>query len=132
MSKGKANPRRQNGSARTKIRQALKATGGPCDLCGQPIDYSLPHFHPDAFEVDEKVPVSLGGNPLDMDNVQRAHRKCNLERGNMTMQQWWRYVELKAQGMDKAEARKRACSRSRKPAERRATVADPYPTSRDW
>lgn len=33
-------------------------------------------------EVDEIVPVSLGGNPLDRSNVRLAHRECNRRRGN--------------------------------------------------
>lgn len=132
MSRNGSNPRRKNGAARTKLREKLKASGGPCALCGGAIDYSLPHFHPDAFEVDEIVPVSLGGNPLDINNVQRAHRRCNQERGNMTMQQWWRYVELKAQGLTKDEAKKRACVRVRDVAAAPIPAQDLYPTSRDW
>lgn len=45
-------------------------------------DYSLPAGHPMAFEVDEIVPVSRGGDPLDFDNTQPAHRSCNLRKGN--------------------------------------------------
>jgi 5-methylcytosine-specific restriction endonuclease McrA len=35
-----------------------------------------------SFEVDEIVPVSRGGNPLDFDNTQPAHRICNQKKGN--------------------------------------------------
>ena len=35
-----------------------------------------------SFEVDEIVPVSLGGDPLDFANVAAAHRICNQRRGN--------------------------------------------------
>ena len=37
-----------------------------------------------SFEVDEIIPVSLGGNPLDRSNVDAAHRICNERRGNGT------------------------------------------------
>lgn len=47
-----------------------------------PIDYSLPAGHPMSFEVDEIVPVSMGGSPFDRDNVDAAHRICNQRRGN--------------------------------------------------
>lgn len=35
-----------------------------------------------SFEVDEIVPVSLGGSPVDRGNVAAAHRICNQKRGN--------------------------------------------------
>ena len=54
----------------------------PCAICGRPIDYSLPAGHPMSFEVDEIVPVSLGGSELDWRNLQPAHRICNERKGN--------------------------------------------------
>ena len=75
-------PRNSNGNARRKLRARLRAEGRPCHICGQPIDYSLPAGHPWSFEVDEIVPVSRGGSPLDYRNVGAAHRICNQRRGN--------------------------------------------------
>lgn len=71
-----------NGAARRKVRAWLRAQGRPCHICGMAIDYSLPAGHPMSFEVDEIVPVSLGGSPYDRDNVAAAHRICNERRGN--------------------------------------------------
>ncbi len=71
-----------NGNARRKVRAWLKDQGGPCHICGGAIDYSLPAGHPMSFEVDEIVPVSLGGSPTDPANVAPAHRICNERRGN--------------------------------------------------
>jgi hypothetical protein len=34
-----------------------------------------------SFEVDEIVPVSKGGDPLDFANTQPAHRICNQRKG---------------------------------------------------
>ena len=76
------NPRNRNGNARRKLRARLRAEGRPCHICGQPIDYSLPSGDPWSFEVDELLPVSRGGNPLDYSNVDAAHRICNQRRGN--------------------------------------------------
>ena len=45
-------------------------------------DYSLPAGHPMSFEVDEIVPVSKGGDPLDFENTQPTHRVCNQRKGN--------------------------------------------------
>lgn len=77
-----ANPRVSNGAARRALREWLRAQGRPCHICGGAIDYSLPSGHPMSFEVDEIVPVSLGGDPLDRENVDAAHRVCNQRRGN--------------------------------------------------
>ena len=87
---GKPNPRRANGSGRSKLRRWLASQGRPCWICrafGRPgaIDYNLPPGHPYSFEVDELVPVSRGGDPLDHSNVDAAHRCCNQWRGNRSV-----------------------------------------------
>ena len=79
---GGANPRRSNGSRRDALRARVAAEGLPCHLCGKPIDYELPAGHPMAYELDEIVPVSKGGDPFDRSNVAPAHRICNQRRGN--------------------------------------------------
>lgn len=88
----KPNPRSKNGNARRKLRARLKAEGRGCWICrafGRPdrIDYDLPPNHPGAFEVDELVPVSKGGSPLDYSNVSAVHRACNQWRGNRSVQE---------------------------------------------
>lgn len=76
------NPRHKNGNARRNLRNRIKAMGLPCALCGGAIDYSLPPLHPMSYELDEIIPVSLGGDPLDERNVQPAHRICNQRKSN--------------------------------------------------
>lgn len=86
------NPRRSNGYRRNMLRKRVAAMGLPCHICGQPIRYDLTTYvdpvdgktkrHPLSFELDEIVPVSKGGNPLDINNVAPAHRICNERRGN--------------------------------------------------
>ena len=88
----KTNPRYANGSRRRAIRARWKSIGAPCALCGKPIDYTLGMVtdpgtgirrpHPMSFVVDETVPVSLGGDPLDFNNTRPAHWICNARRGN--------------------------------------------------
>ena len=63
-----------------------------CALCGQPIDMALKTYtdpkdgkvkrHPYSCEVDEIVPVSRGGSPTDLENLQLTHRICNQRKGN--------------------------------------------------
>lgn len=78
------NVRYSNGSARRKLRARVLAEEDVCWICGQPVDKSLPAGHPGAPEVDEVVPVSRGGSPLDRSNCRLAHRICNQRRGNRT------------------------------------------------
>ena len=84
------NVRSKNGNARRKLRLWLRAQGRPCWICqafgldGE-IDYSLPSGHPYSFEIDELIPVSKGGSPIDRNNVDAAHRRCNQWRGNKSV-----------------------------------------------
>lgn len=78
---GKPNPRCRNGHRRRTLRKRVESLGLPCAICGKPIDYSLPPGHPMCYELDEVVPVALGGDPLDPRNVQPAHRICNERKG---------------------------------------------------
>ena len=84
--------RYSNGNARRKLRNRLKAEGRGCWICrafGRPdrIDYELPARHPLSFEVDELIPVSKGGSPIDYLNVDAAHRCCNEWRRDKTVPQ---------------------------------------------
>ena len=86
------NPRYKNGARRRAIRDRWRAIGDPCHLCGKPIDYSLGYIvedgkrrrHPMSFVVDEIVPVSKGGDPLEWENTQPAHWICNARKGDGT------------------------------------------------
>lgn len=85
-----------NGNARRKVRAWLKSQGLPCAICGRAIDYSLPSGDPMSFEVDEIVPVSKGGSPIDKANVQPAHRICNQRRGNKDLPRTRRRMPMTA------------------------------------
>ena len=81
------NPRYANGNARRKVRARLRAEGRDCWICrafGRPasIDYDLPAGHPMSFEVDELLPISLGGSPTEYANLDATHRRCNEWRKN--------------------------------------------------
>lgn len=74
--------RRYKTTSRT-FRQACQDDNLPCWLCGQPIDYTLPKEHPEAFNNDHAYPVSdrpdLAEDPA---NYRPSHRLCNEERGD--------------------------------------------------
>jgi 5-methylcytosine-specific restriction endonuclease McrA len=79
-----SNPRRANGWRRDAVVRRVMAEESDCWLCGEPVDRDLMFPHPGSPEVDEVVPVSLGGNPFDRGNCRLAHRLCNQQRGNGT------------------------------------------------
>lgn len=79
-----SNPRYRNWKRRDSVRRWLLATQDVCALCGKPIDKTLKTPHPMSAEVDEIIPLSKGGSPIERDNVQLVHRICNQHKGNKT------------------------------------------------
>lgn len=81
-----ANPR--NGRPYRRLCDRLRAMRLPCWLCGHPIDYTIKGIeagkHPMGFTLDHAVPLSKGGDLLDLANARAAHRRCNSQRGNRT------------------------------------------------
>lgn len=78
----RSDPRTKNGHQRRKIRARVLAAYDTCALCGLPVDKSLRTPDPWSAEVDEIVPVSRGGSPLDWNNLQLTHRRCNRLKSN--------------------------------------------------
>jgi len=66
----------RNTATRDRHRAAIARTKPDCALCLQPIDYALKYPDPQAFVVDHRIPVALGG-PDTIDNKQPAHAGCN-------------------------------------------------------
>lgn len=58
-------------------RKRIIATQEICALCGQPVDKSLKYPHPMCATVDHIIPVSKGGHPSALENLQLAHFTCN-------------------------------------------------------
>lgn len=89
-----------NGHRRRQVRARVLAEETDCHLCGKSVDQALTiawgHHgpkcqgegcpgcvpHPMRAEVDEIIPRSKGGNPLDRDNCRLSHRRCNRAKGN--------------------------------------------------
>lgn len=77
----------RNTTVRDRHRRHIARGKPPCALCGQDIDYTLPHLDPWAFTVDHVIPLSKGGtdelfNPDGTPQKQAAHRRCNLGKYN--------------------------------------------------
>ncbi|RSX53014.1 HNH endonuclease signature motif containing protein [Bifidobacterium samirii] len=109
--RSRANPRRSNGYRRDQLRQRVLAAYDVCAICGQPVDKTLRTPHPLSAEVDEIVPVSRGGDPLDWRNVRLTHRRCNRLKSDQTDE----------------HARMLLAGRPRPPA-----TSLPFETSGDW
>lgn len=71
-----------NRVAYEKARKKILATQTVCGICGKPVDMSLKNPHPMAPTVDHIIPVSKGGHPSDLSNLQLAHRCCNREKSD--------------------------------------------------
>ncbi|WP_394953237.1 HNH endonuclease [Scardovia wiggsiae] len=76
------NPRSANGNRRRKLRARILATQNTCWICGKPVDKNLKTPHPMSPEIDEIIPVSLGGSPYEYRNCRLAHRYCNQIKSN--------------------------------------------------
>mgnify|MGYP001950775089 FL=1 len=46
------------------------------------MDFSLKNPHPMSAQVDHLIPVSKGGHPSDISNLQLVHRTCNRQKSD--------------------------------------------------
>ena len=65
-----------------KNKKIVLATQTVCGICGQLVDKSLKYGHPMAACVDHIIPVSKGGHPSALENLQLAHWKCNRDKSD--------------------------------------------------
>ena len=88
----------RNTTVRDRDRAIIRRSQPPCALCGEVIDFALPHLDPMAYVVDHIIPIAAGGAD-DIDNKQAAHRSCNAAKAArlpadlitfVTNRCWWR------------------------------------------
>lgn len=65
-----------------KNKKRILATRNVCGICGMPVDMQLKPPHPMAPCIDHVVPVSKGGHPSDIENLQLAHWTCNRQKSD--------------------------------------------------
>lgn len=65
-----------------KNKKRIYATQTVCGICGKPVDFSLKYPHPLSPSIDHIIPISKGGHPSDIDNLQLAHRCCNRQKSD--------------------------------------------------
>jgi 5-methylcytosine-specific restriction endonuclease McrA len=67
---------KRNTTQRDRLRATIARSRPACWLCGEGIDYTLPHLDPKSFTIDHVIPLAKGGTDT-LDNVRAAHRSCN-------------------------------------------------------
>lgn len=65
-----------------KNKKKILATQEICGICGRPVDKTLRYPHPLAPSIDHIIPVSRGGHPSDIANLQLAHWICNRQKSD--------------------------------------------------
>lgn len=65
-----------------KNRKRILASQNTCGICGHPVNFNLKSPDPMSPVVDHIVPVSKGGHPSDIDNLQLAHHSCNRAKSD--------------------------------------------------
>lgn len=71
----------RNTATRDRHRAIIRRAEPPCSICGQHIDYKLPHLDPGEFVVDHVIPLARGGLDI-IENKAAAHRACNRAKSD--------------------------------------------------
>lgn len=82
---GNKNRPDQNGTHRgtfEKNKKRIYATQNICGICGREVDFRYKYPHPLSPCIDHIIPVSKGGHPSDIDNLQLAHWTCNRQKSD--------------------------------------------------
>ncbi len=69
-------------TAYEKNRKRVLMAQTVCGICGREVDKSLKFPHPLSATVDHIIPISQGGHPSDIENLQLAHLSCNQAKYN--------------------------------------------------
>ena len=69
-------------NAYLSAKKKIFATQTVCGICGKPVNKLLKFPHPLSKTVDHIIPVSKGGHPSDLSNLQLAHRCCNRQKSD--------------------------------------------------
>ena len=83
--KKKVNRPDQNGTHRAQLEKNKKriyATQKICGICGKPVDFRLKWPDPLSPTVDHIIPISKGGHPSAIENLQLAHWTCNRQKAD--------------------------------------------------
>ena len=60
-----------------KARRIIYSSQSNCAICGRPVDFDKRFPDPWSATIDHIVPISKGGDPASLNNLQLAHLQCN-------------------------------------------------------
>lgn len=63
-------------------KKRIYATQNVCGICGKKVDFTFKYPHPLSPCIDHIIPVSKGGHPSDIDNLQLSHWTCNRQKSD--------------------------------------------------
>lgn len=69
-------------AAYEKNKKIIFKTQNTCGICGKPVDFSIKTPEPMSPVIDHIIPVSKGGHPSDIENLQLAHWTCNRQKSD--------------------------------------------------
>lgn len=75
----------QSGWAKSSFQKAKKiifSSQSVCGICGRPVDFSKVFPDPWSPTIDHIIPVSKGGDPASLENMQLAHSWCNRQKSS--------------------------------------------------
>ena len=65
-----------------KNKKIILKTRNTCGICGQPVDKTEKYSKLLSPVIDHIVPVSKGGHPSDIANLQLAYWQCNRQKAD--------------------------------------------------
>lgn len=74
-----------NGTQRAQFesnKRKIYMTQKVCGICGRPVDFKVKWPDPMSPCIDHIIPVSRGGHPSDLGNLQLAHFCCNRQKSD--------------------------------------------------
>lgn len=69
-----------------KARKIIYAQQTNCAICGRPVDFSKVFPDPWSATLDHIIPISKGGDPAAIENLQLAHLQCNRQKASKLYQ----------------------------------------------
>ena len=65
-----------------KNKKIILKTQNTCGICGKPVDKRIKAPDPLSPVIDHIIPVSKGGHPSAIENLQLAHWTCNRQKSD--------------------------------------------------
>lgn len=86
MPKAKRADHNEAKSSYEKAKKIIYASQSNCAICGRSVDFDKKFPDPWSATVDHIIPVSKGGAPASLENLQLAHLQCNRIKSNRLVQ----------------------------------------------